>query len=95
MWCSWGAKRRKGKSRGKAEVKVCLESGDQKGSGVEESSIFLCNTGKSVGCPLESTKHAQKYLALVTRGDGEGGGSSLWRWSHSDNSAERLVTLPM
>lgn len=95
MWCSLDAKQRKGKSRGKAEAKVCLKSGDRKGSGVEESSIFLCNTGKSVSCPLESTKRAQRYLALVTRGDGEGGGSSLQWWSHSDNSAERLVTLLM
>lgn len=57
---------------------------------VEETSIFWCNTGKSVGHPLESAKGAQRYLALVMRDD-DGG-----KWLQSvvvDNSAEQLVTL--
>lgn len=37
-----------------------------------ELSIFVCNTGKSVSCPLESTKRAQRTLALVMAGDGGG-----------------------
>lgn len=40
-------------------------------------NTFLCNTGKCVGCLLESIKCAKRNMALVMRGEGGG----RWRLS--------------